>query len=236
METLLPLARQRQLTVVEDAAHAFGSSCNGRKVGTLGEITCFSFDPVKNITCAGGGAVVTDSDDIAKRIILRRNVGIDVDSWSRIGEERSWYYEVVMPGYRYHLPDLNAAIGLEQLKRAAIFQARKRQLVERYDTALADLPGVQLLRRNLDQTFPFSYVVRVLDARRDGLMRHLRENGVGSAVQFIPNHMQPLFKALRTSLPVTEQLYQEILTLPLYVEMADSDSERVVAAVRSFFQ
>jgi perosamine synthetase len=236
MDELLPLAREQKIWIVEDAAQAFGSTYKGRKVGTLSDVTCFSFDAIKNITCGNGGAVVTDSDEIASRIIPRRNVGIDTDSWSRIGNGRNWFYEVVTPGYRYHLSDLNAAIGLEQLKRSETFKARKQAIVRRYDETFKDVSGLTLVAHNLDETFPFSYVVRILNKRRDALMTYLKEQGIGTAVQFIPNHLQPLFADFREPLPVTEQLYKEILTLPLYFEMTDADVETVIAAVRSFFK
>jgi perosamine synthetase len=236
MDVLLPLARERKLWVVEDAAHAFGSSYKGRRVGTLGDVTCFSFDPVKNITCGGGGAVATDNDSLARRMLPRRNVGIDADSWSRLRSERNWYYEVVAPGYRYHLADLNAAIGLEQLRRAEEFKARKRAIMRRYDEAFGDVSGLTLIVHDRAETFPFSYVIRVLDGRREALMRHLRGGGIGSSVEFIPNHLQPLFAESSGRLPRTEQLYKEILTLPFYVEMTDADVEGVITAVRDFFR
>jgi len=236
MDALLSLARERNLWVVEDAAHAFGSSYKGRRVGTLGDITCFSFDPVKNITCGGGGAVATDNDGLAQRILPRRNVGMDADSWSRLHDERNWYYEVVAPGYRYHLADLNAAIGLEQLKRVEEFKARKRAIVQRYGEAFADVSELTLIVHDCAETFPFSYVIRALDGRRDAFMRHLRERGVGSSVEFIPNHLHPLFAESSERLPRTEQLYKEILTLPLYVEMTAADIECVITAVRGFFR
>ena len=236
MDELLPLARKRKIWIVEDAAPAFGSTYKGRKVGTLGDVTCFSFDPIKNITCGGGGAAATDNDEIARRIILKRNAGIDKDSWSRRSNERHWFYNVVIPGYRYHMNDINAAIGLEQLKRFDAFKARKQAIVRRYDQALEDVSGLTLPTRNIEETFPFSYVVRVHDKRRDALVEHLKEKSVESTVQFIPNHLQPLFADFRVPLPVTEQLYEEILTLPLYFEMTDADVEGVTSAVRSFFK
>jgi len=236
MDELLPLARERKLWVVEDAAHAFGSTYKGRRVGTLGDITCFSFDPIKNITCGGGGAIATDNNEIASRIIPRRNVGIDKNSRSRIRNERDWFYEVVSPGYRYHLSNLNAAIGLEQLKRFNAFKKRKQAIVRRYDEAFRDVNGLALVTHNLAETFPFSYVVRVLNKQRNALMKHLKEKGIGTTVQFVPNHLQPAFADFCVSLPVTEQMYEEILTLPLYYEMTDADVETVIAAVRSFFR
>lgn len=236
MDELLPLARERKIWIVEDAAHAFGSTYKGRMVGTLGDATCFSFDPIKNITCGEGGAVATDNDEIASRIIPKRILGIDNDTWSRYRNERSWFYEVVATGYRYHLSNINAAIGLEQLKRFEAFKARKQAVVRRYDEAFKDVAELALVTHNLAETFPFFYIVRVLGKRRDALMVHLKEKGIASGVHYIPNHIQPLFADFRVPLPVTDQLYEEILTLPLYFEMSDGDAETVIATVRSFFK
>lgn len=235
MDELLPRARERGIWVVEDAAHAFGSTYKGRRVGTLGDVTCFSFDPIKNITCGGGGAISTDNDEIALQMTPRRNVGIDTTSWSRIHEERHWFYQVVTPGYRYGMSNLNAAIGLEQLRRFDTFRERKRCIVRRYDEALKDVGGLVLVKHDLNETFPFSYVVRVLNKQRDALMKHLKGKGIGTTVQFIPNHLQPAFANFHVPLPVTEQLYAEILNLPLYFEMTDTDVESVIAEVHSFF-
>jgi perosamine synthetase len=236
MDELLAFARERKIWVVEDAAHAFGSSYKGRKIGTLSDVTCFSFDPIKNVSCGDGGAIVTDNEELARRILPMRNVGIRQDSWIRQNATRSWYYEVVAPGYRYHLGNLNAAIGLAQLKRFETFKARKQNIVRRYQEAFEDVSGLALPVRNLDETFPFFYVVRVLEKRRDALIEHLKEREIGTGVHYIPNHLQPLFADLRVSLPTTEQLFEEILTLPLYFEMTDADVETVIAAVRGFFE
>jgi perosamine synthetase len=236
MDELLPQARERNLRIVEDAAQAFGSSYKGRKVGTLSNITCFSFDAIKNITCGNGGAVVTDNEEIARQVFLKRNVGIDQDSWSRRGDEQNWLYEVVTSGYRYHLTDMNAAIGLEQLKRFDAFKARKQAIVRLYDKAFIGLSGLGLVRHDLEEAFPFSYVVRVFNGRRDALMRYLRGKGIETLIQFTPNHLQPAFAAFRVPLPVTEQLYKEVLSLPLYFEMTDTEVERVINAVRSFIK
>jgi len=221
--------------VVEDAAHAFGSTCKGRKVGTLGHVTCFSFDPIKNITCGEGGAVVTEDDELAKRVVVKRLLGIDKDGWSRYQEEHSWFYEVVMLGYRYHMSNINAAIGLAQLKKFDAFLQRKREIVHRYDEAFQDVDGLKLLSHNLDEMFPFFYVARVRDDRRDDVMTYLKENGVGSGVHYIPNHLHPFFAQYRTELPVTEKVWQEIITLALYYEMSDESVERIIQLVREFF-
>ena len=233
MDALLPPARARGIRVVEDAAHAFGSSYRGRAVGSFGDITCFSFDPVKNITCGEGGAVVTVDSAIAQRIVRGRLLGIDNDTWSRYRNERNWFYEVVSGGHRAHLSNINAAIGLEQLKRMDVFRSRKQAIVAEYDRAFARQPGLALLTHTAE-TFPFFYVIRVLGGRRDALMAHLKTRDVGSGVHYIPNHLQPAFSAFRTSLPVTEQIYDEMLTLPLFFEMDDQQVNQVIDAVRTF--
>jgi perosamine synthetase len=234
MEGLRRLAAGRGIRLVEDAAHAFGSAVAGARAGSLGDIGCFSFDPIKNITCGGGGAVVTNDGELAERIRARHNVGLETDSWSRLTGERPWFYRVVEPGYRYYMSNLNAAIGLVQLERMEEFRARKRAIVRRYDEAFSATEGLTVVRHDLEDVFPFNYVVRVDGGRRDALMRHLKERGIGTTIQFIPNHMQPVFASFARPLPVTEQLYEEILTLPLYVEMSDADVEEVIGEVQAF--
>ena len=224
--------------MIDDAAHAFGSTYKGRPIGGLSDATCFSFDPVKNITCGEGGAIATNRDDIALRAIPRRILGISCDSWTRLEQPRAapWPYKVETQGYRYHLANTNAAIGLVQLSRADEFRTRKREIVARYDEAFAGTAGLTLPVRNLSETFPFFYVVRVLDGQRDALLAHLREHEVGSGVHYIPNHLQPLFAQNRVTLPVTELIFEEVLTLPMYFEMTDLEVEKVIDTVQVFFR
>ena len=243
MDAITDIATTAGLAVVEDAAHAFGSTYRGRPVGTLGDLAAFSFDPIKNITCGEGGAVATGVEEYADRIRLMRNLGIDRDGWTRVaapaghdGRSGDWGYAVSTIGFRYHLPDLNAAIGLTQLDRYGHMCARKRQVIAQYDAAFQDLDGLALLVHDLEHTFPFFYVLRVLGGRREALMGHLTTHGVGSGVHYMPNHLQPLFAAGgQKSLPRTERIFGEILTLPLFADITDREVETVVSAVESFF-
>lgn len=235
MDELLSVAREQKILIVEDAAHAFGSTYKGRKIGALGDVTCFSFDPVKNITCGEGGAVATDNEEIAARIIPKRVLGIDKDTWSRMRHKRNWFYQVVTPGYRYHMSNVSAAIGLQQIKRLETFKTRKQAIVRSYDEAFKDVNGLALIKHDLDETFPFFYVIRVLNKRRDALMKYLREKDIRTGVHYIPNHLQPLFAKFRVPLPITERIYKEVVTLPLYYEMANTDVQIVIDEVRSFF-
>jgi perosamine synthetase len=234
MDGLLAEARPRGLRVVEDAAHAFGARYQGRPVGTVGDLTCFSFDAIKNITCGEGGAVTTEDAELARRIACRRKLGIDTRFPPASPEEASWPYHVLTHGFRYHLPDLNAAIGLVQLARFPAFQERKREIVRRYDAAFANLPDVEPLEHDLEQTCPWAYVVKVPGPCRDAFREHLHRHGVATLIQFVPNHLQPAFAPWRADLPATERLCQQIVSLPLHVDMTDADVETVAQAVRSF--
>jgi perosamine synthetase len=233
MDQVLTEARRHNLWVVEDAAHAFGSSWKGRKVGTLGDVTCFSFDPIKNITCGEGGAVVTDRDAIADRVTSLRQLGIVRATSAAHRSGIAGSHTVVSPGYRYHLPNINAAIGLQQLDRLEWFQQRRQEIVGRYDAAFRELPGLTLLDHD-PEACPFMYVVRVEGGQRDALAAFLWGREIGSGIHYVPNHLQPLFAGSGPALPVTEALYGEILTLPLFVEMTDAEVDQVIAAVRGF--
>jgi dTDP-4-amino-4,6-dideoxygalactose transaminase len=236
LDDVVRLALERELVVVEDAAHAFGSLHGERMIGSIGDLTCFSFDPVKNITCGEGGAVTTEDDDVAERLRRARSLGVERDSWGRRDHERPWYYEATAPGLRYQLSDLNAAIGLAQLARFDELRSRKQDLLRRYRDALEGLDGVGLVAGDIDAAFPFMCVVRVFDGRRDALLEHLREDGVQASVHFVPLHAQPAFSEFGGSLPVAEQLFEELLTLPLHPELLDADVDYIAASVRRFVE
>ncbi len=220
-------ASGEKIWIVDDAAHAFGSSYKGRKVGTLGDLCCFSFDPIKNITCIDGGAIATSHTELADLMRKKRVLGVD---------QSSGRYEVTGTGYRYHLSDVNAAIGLVQLTRMNDFKKRKQQIVERYDEAFDILEKKDFLRLILHsgETFPFFYVVRISNGKRDEFRSFLGDRGVATGLHYYPNHLHGFFGS-RTSLPTTERVYRELVTLPLYYEMSDADIERVIAATYAFF-
>ena len=234
LDPLLSQAQARGLKIIEDAAHAFGSSYRDRQIGTLGDVTCFSFDPIKNITCGGGGAAVTESAELAARLRMLANVGLPLDSWSRMNRPEGMSFDVSGHGYRYRMLDLNAAIGLQQLPKARAFQERKLAIVRRYDEAFHNIPGLALLRRDWESTFPFHYAIRVTDGRQQALAAHLRSGGIGTTIHFPANHQHTAFARYATPMPITEQMVREILTLPLYVGLSDVDVEQVIDAVRVF--
>lgn len=234
LDAVYTLALRQGLRVVEDAAPAFGSSWRGRRIGSFGDIACFSFDPIKNITCGQGGAVVTADDRLARRVFLMRNLGIDGDSWSHFRAGKDWTYDVVSGGLRYDLGNLNAAIGVAQWEKMEQFRARKLAIARAYERALAGQPLFRLLERDWSDVFPFSFVVRVLGGRRDSLRAHLHARGIGTMIQFRPNHLQPEFASFHAPLPVTEALAGEILSLPLFVDMTDAQVQAVIDALLEF--
>ncbi len=231
LDAVQDLAADRDLHVVEDAAHAFGSCHRGRMIGSFGEMACFSFDPIKNITCGEGGAVVFRDGALLERLQQKRILGIDKDTWSRYRNERSWFYDVVTRGYRYHMSNISAAIGLVQLRKFEAMNRRKVEVARRYDEAFGDLDGVGLLEnRGYEGIGLFAYMLRVRP-RRDELMDFLGANGVGSGVHYIPSHLFSFYREEGLTLPVTEQVYREILSLPLFPDISDGQVEQVIGAV-----
>jgi perosamine synthetase len=235
MEALLEFGKENNILVIEDAAHAFGSSYKGKMIGSFGDATCFSFDPIKNLTCGEGGAVALSDDAIAETIRTKRILGIDKDTWHRYRNERSWFYEVTMQGYRYHMSNINAAIGIAQLNKFEAFIQKKKEIVQKYNESFVDIDGLKILSWNLSETAPFTYIVRILNGARENLIEFLKGKGVGAGIHYMPNHTQPFFKPFSTSLPITEQIGEEILTLPLYYDMTDNDVSLVIESVCDFF-
>lgn len=240
MDALLTLAERHLLMIVEDAAHAFGSMYDQRMVGGLSherDITCFSFDPIKIITCGEGGAIVTHDPGLAEELRRMRLLGIDKDTWHRYRDRRSWFYEVTTPGYRYHMGNLNAAMGLAQLRKVDRVIARRREICRRYDEAFFNLSGVDPLPVDYDTVVPFMYVVKIPNGR-DAFMSFLRERGIGTGVHYIPNHLHPHFQRYvrdgGRSLPQTNRTWLQIVTLPLYPTMTHFETKAVIDAVTAF--
>jgi len=234
MDELQAVAAEHGLAIVEDAAHAFGSTFRGRPIGSHGNLTCFSFDAVKNVTCGEGGAVATGDARQAASIRASANLGVAADSWRRRGDTRPWNYEAAGQGFRYQLSDLNAAVGLTQLDRLDDRRDRKRALLRRYRDGLEPIDGIEPLHGEIDAAYPFLCVVRVLGGRRDELAAHLARDGIQAWVHFVPCHHQPAFGAGHGELPVTDLLAGELLTLPLHHALTDDDVELVIDSVAAF--
>jgi dTDP-4-amino-4,6-dideoxygalactose transaminase len=230
------LAAKHGLRVIEDACHAFGSTVDGAKIGSSGDVQFFSFDPVKIITSIDGGCVVTGSREEADRLQHLRLLGVDKDTTLRYQNKRAWDYDVVSEGFRYHLTNIMASVGVSQIKRIDEFIASRRAICERYSAAFDGLPGVRVLRRSYADVSPFIYSLRVPAARREALIEHLSVRGVDSGIHFVPVHRHTYFATARRSpMPVTDRAVEEVVTLPLHSLMPERSVERVIEGVHSFF-
>ena len=235
MDSLLKIGRKKKIYIIEDAAHAFGSVYKGKKIGSFSDMACFSFDPIKNLTCGEGGCVTTGSAKLAEILRRKRILGISKDTWMRYKNKRSWFYEVVTEGYRYHMSNISAAIGLAQLVKFEKFIAKKKKIVKDYDNFFKNIEGIELLRRSYDETAPFNYTIKI-KKDRDEFMRYMQQRGVSTGVNYIPNHIQPFFRKFRRKLPVTEKVWKEIVSLPLYYEMTKSETEKVKNLTKKFME
>ncbi|HTU70575.1 MAG TPA: DegT/DnrJ/EryC1/StrS family aminotransferase [Candidatus Baltobacteraceae bacterium] len=230
------LAREFGLRVVEDACHGFGSTIDGKKIGSYGDIACFSFDPVKIITSIDGGCVVVNSEDELRKLHHLRILGVDKDTTERYRNARAWEYDVVDQGFRYHLTNIMASVGISQIKQIDDFIASRREICERYSTAFAELRGARVLRRDYGDVSPFIYSLRVLGGRRAELIAHLKERNIAAGIHFMPVHQHTYFASCRRGdMTVTEKAAAEVVTLPLHSHMKEASIQRVIDAVTSFF-
>jgi dTDP-4-amino-4,6-dideoxygalactose transaminase len=236
-DTLRKIAEPPAAVLIGDAAHAIGSTYHGRPVGTLADLTTFSFFPTKNLTTAEGGAVASPRPDLLDRARTFKNIGmIREPGRLRRPDEGGWYYEVQSFGLNYRLPDVLCALGSSQLSRLAQFKAARQRLTARYDELLAGVPGLRLpIQREGVDPMRHLYPVRILDGRRREVYDRLRAAGIGVQVNYIPVYWHPIFEDMgyrRGQCPVAERFYAEELSLPLFVDLSDDDQDRVVEELR----
>lgn len=240
MDTVLGICEPRGVRVIEDAAHAFPCRFNGRKVGAMGDVTCFSFYATKTITTGEGGMAVTDREDLANRMRVMSLHGISKDAWKRYSAEGSWYYEIVAPGFKYNMTDIAAALGLVQLERAEEMLDRRRQIARKYTKAFGDVDALELLDvRSFEDHAWHLFVIKLaskgLRIKRDRAIEELKTRGVMTSVHFIPLHIHPYYRdtyGYRPSdFPVALDCYERSISLPFYSKMSDLDVERVIEAV-----
>lgn len=237
LDHLTTIARDHGLRVIEDAAHAFGSSSAGRPVGSFGDITCFSFGPVKMITTLEGGAIITPDPADVQTLHELRHLGIDSDTDARHRNQRNWDFDVVRQGYRCHLGSVPAAIGLAQLARVHEFIDNRQAYCRRYDDAFADIADIELFDTDWSDVAPYIYVIRTRDGQqRSELIAHLKSRGIATGIHFLGAHNFSFYRDCRRGdLTVTETEADRVLTLPLHPYMSSATVARVVTGVQSFF-
>jgi len=239
MNRILKIANYNGLHVIEDAAHAFPASIGLDMIGSIGDLTCFSFYATKTLTTGEGGMVTTNNDKYAERIKRMRLHGVDRDIWNRYNSDKpKWYYLVEDVGFKYNMTDIAAAMGIVQLKRTYEFWGRRVEIAEKYSNAFADLP-IRLPNEFNNQSWHL-YVIRLdpqrTNIKRDDFIVKMAELGVGTSVHFIPLHLHPYYvnkyKYRPLDFPVTMSFYESCVSLPIYPAMTDDDVDRVIDSVR----
>jgi perosamine synthetase len=238
-DALRQVALNSSLFMISDACHALGAEYKGVSVGSVADATAFSFHPVKHVTTGEGGAVCTNDPVMYERMKSFRNHGITTDHKQR-EEAGSWYYEMTDLGYNYRLTDFQCALGLSQLKKLDGWVARRRQIADMYNTALAEIAGVEPLATSPDVAHSYHlYVLRINAEKpgvgRDYVFQQLREQGIGVNVHYIPVHLHPFYRKKYGTgpglCPAAEKAYEEILSLPMFPRMTDKDVQEVITAL-----
>lgn len=230
-DALFLLAKEYNLRVIEDAAHSFGGYHQGKRIGIDGDITCFSFDGIKNITAGEGGSIVSNDKNIISRVKDLRLLGVQKDTDQRYSGKRSWDFEVTEQGWRYHMSDLNASIGRVQLKKIDIFGEKRRELSQLYIHLLQDT-GVEFLDLDLKNSIPHIFPVLVPENTRDSLRSYLLDNSIETGIHYKPNHL--LKKFLGTTCENAEIFSSRILSLPLHCQMGTGDVRKVSTHIKNF--
>lgn len=230
------LAQRHGLRVIHDAAHAFGSEYRGRPIGSFSDVCMFSFDPVKAITCIDGGALVVRTEAERDALHEMRLVGMGQSTSVMYQNKRAWTYDVRRLGFRYHMANLHAAIGLAQLAKFERISETRRAVCRRYNEGLGRVPGVITPKTDFHGITPFLYYIRVAGDRREALRVHLRDLGVDTGIHWQPGHWFTLLKDCRRGdLSVTDRIGREILSLPLHSHMPVEAVDRVIDGVASYF-
>jgi len=249
MEEIWAIAQQHGLFVIEDAAHATGSKYCGERVGGLKgtDATCFSFHAVKNLPVGDGGMITTNRVELVQVLHRLRWVGIDKSTWDRTEEvtmeqesgirryaHYGWYYEVHDLGYKYHMNDISAVIGLVQLGRIETANEKRRQIVEHYNEAFRDVDWIKRpVEREYTESAWHNYVIKT--PYRDALNLYLKKKNIATGVHYMPIHLQPYYrKSSMVTLPTAERVWTQLLTLPLYPDLENAQLDYVIEMVRSF--
>jgi dTDP-4-amino-4,6-dideoxygalactose transaminase len=229
-------AQEHKMRVIHDAAHSLGSRYNGKMVGSFSDICMFSFDPVKTITCIDGGAIVVKTAEELQQVHEMRLIGMGQPSSVMYQNRRAWTYDVKQLGFRYHMANLHAAMGLAQLRKMGRISEVRRNACRFYNRELSKVPGVTVPITDFEDITPFLYYIRVPGERRDALRAFLTERGIDTGIHWQPGHWFTLFKDCRKGdLSVTDQVGQQILSLPLNSRISTETLQRVTQAISDFF-
>lgn len=247
MDVIADIARNKSLFVIEDAAHALPALYKGRKIGTIGDITCFSFYATKTLSTGEGGMVTTENGEWAERLRILRLHGISKDAWKRYAGEGSWYYEVLEPGYKYNMTDVQAALGIAQLRKLDWMWMRRREISRAYSHAFSSIEELLPLeimpdRESAHHLYPIFLRPEAMRIDRNRFIDEMKARGIGTSVHFIPLYRHPFYRKTGgyrlEDFPLSEWAYERMVSLPIYPGMSDEDvfavSEAVDDIIRKF--
>jgi perosamine synthetase len=240
MDVILEIARDHNLIVIEDAAHALGATYKDRKIGSIGDMTMFSFHPVKHITSGEGGMITTSREDLYNKLLQFRTHGITRESVEMYENHGPWYYEMQFLGFNYRITDIQSALGLSQLKKVNQFIEKRKSLVQLYQKELQKIGELQLPYQlpHVESSWHILVVklnLEKLNGGRKEIFEALQKENIGVNVHYLPVHLHPFYRSLgyrRGTCPIAENCYEEFITLPLYPGMNEQDVMDVVAAVK----
>ncbi|WP_445475045.1 UDP-4-amino-4,6-dideoxy-N-acetyl-beta-L-altrosamine transaminase [Methanococcoides methylutens] len=234
------IARGHDLRLIEDASHAFGASYHGKKIGNFADLTVFSFHPVKPITTGEGGAVVTDNPELAEKTRLLRNHGIDKDAATRYGPDAGWAYDMKMLGRNYRITDIQAALGISQLKKLDGFIGRRNEIANLYNELLdgCELVETPITKEGMGHGWHIYTVLLNEAINRNEFFKYMRKNEIGVNVHYIPiyhfTYYRKHFDFDEDDFPKTEDVFNRIITLPIYPGMKDEEVELVVKTIKAW--
>ena len=235
MSKIIEIAEKNNLVIIEDVAHGCGGEYKGKKLGSLGDIGCFSFHAVKNLATGDGGMITTNDSEVYKRLLKLRWLGITKDTWAREDKDKnySWYYDIEEVGYKYHMNDITAALGLVQLSKLDKMNSRRNEITDKYNKGFADLDWIETpMLKSHSKSACHNYVIK-LD-KRDELNIFLKERGISTSVHYIPNNHYKMYKTCRGETPVCEKVWKKLLTLPLFPDLKDSEVNMIIEQVKLF--
>lgn len=246
LDPLYEVARRHGVRVIEDAAQALGSAYKGRKVGSFGDMQMFSFQATKNVSSIEGGALVVRDDAIAQRLSHLRFHGIDRDAWNRFTKKGTQHYDVHEPGYKFNLPDVNAALGIDQLKRLDKNIAIRQKMADVYFELLASCPYVTLPQlpqydhQHAWHLFPVLINEAALGMSRDEFMTKMKEYNIGTGFHYQPVHLFSFYRHKvgykEGSLPLTEEIGKRIVSLPFFIGLTHDDQEKIVMVMKKIIK
>ena len=240
LDEIMKIAKENDLYVIEDAAHAIGAEYKGRKIGQISTTTNFSFYATKNITTGDGGAIATDDDELADKLRILRLHGISKDAWKRYAKGGSWYYEIKDCGWKYNMTDIQAAIGIHQLKKLDEFVNRRREIAKIYTEEFENLEIITPYEKPDVKHVYHLYPILLKNYNRNKFIEKMNEKGIGCSVHFIPLHIHPFYRERygfkKGDYPNAEWVYEREVSLPLYPKMKDDEIFYIISTVKKILK